>query len=107
LKNKQPSQSPDLGHTTVKIPPCPDSWAIIAKEHQLGKQKGHDPRLGTWMFWATDRGQTQSDSNPREVDLTQFFLKALEGMHHCFSLWKGKNIQDLWNKIQNLLGIPE
>lgn len=92
------------GHTTIRIPLCPDSRAIIAEERQL---YGDDLGLGIGTIRAIDWGQTQSDSNPREADLTQIFIKAHERRHYCLRLWRGNNIQDLWNKIQNLLGIPE
>lgn len=94
-------------HTTIKIPPCPDSWAISAEECELAKQKGNDLGSGIWTFWAIDQGKTLSYSNTREVDLTQFFLKAPEGRHHYLSLCKGNNIEDLRKKIQNLLVTPE
>lgn len=68
---------------------------------------GDDLGLGIGTIRATDRGQTQSDSNPREADLTQIFIKAPERRHYCLRLWRGSIIHDLWNKIHNLLGIPE
>lgn len=91
-------------HTTVRIPLCPDSRAIIAEECHL---YGDDLGLGIGTIRATDRGQTQLDSNPREADFTQIFIKAPERRHYCLRLWRGSSIQDLWNKIQNLLSIPE
>lgn len=84
------------GHTTVRIPLCPDSRAIIAEERHL---YGDDLGLGIGTIRATDRGKTQSDSSPTEADLTQIFIKAPERRHYYLRLWRGSIVQDLWNKI--------